>query len=217
MKAVTFAEELASLLPADLPERDACVVGAARHLDLIVEANQQFNLTRIVSPREAAIKHVLDSVLPWRLFAAEPHLVDAGSGPGFPGIPLALVFPGKRFTLVEATQKKARFVSSVVEALDLKNVEVVPERAEDWLKKVPAALVTARAVAPLTRAIPLFAAAIRKGTRFLMYKGPDGAGEVIDSLGEAQRARCQARIVMEYELPDALGTRTIVELSDIKR
>jgi 16S rRNA (guanine527-N7)-methyltransferase len=210
---VTFAEELSSLLPPDLPERDACMAGTARHLELIVEANQQFNLTRIVSPREAAIKHVLDSVLPWRLFAEAPHVVDAGSGPGFPGIPLALVLPGTRFTLVEATQKKARFISEAVEALGLKNVEVFPERAEDWLKKNPAALVTARAVAPLSRAIPLFASALRQGTRFLLYKGPDGSGEIIDAAQEMKRARCAANVVEQYELPDGLGTRTIVELT----
>jgi 16S rRNA (guanine527-N7)-methyltransferase len=68
MDQVSFADELRELLPADLPFREECIVGTARHLDLIVGANQHLNLTRIVNPREAAIKHVVDSVLPWRLF-----------------------------------------------------------------------------------------------------------------------------------------------------
>lgn len=211
--SVTFAEELASLLPADIPHRDACIAGAAAHLDLIVEANQQFNLTRIVNPREAAIKHVLDSVLPWRLFAGAAHVVDAGSGAGFPGIPLALVLPDTRFTLLEATQKKARFIESVVATLGLTNVAVVPERAEDWLKKNTVTIVTARALAPLTRAVPLFGLAVHRGMRVLLYKGPDAAGEIIDATQQAKVARFHLRIVSEYQLPDGLGTRTIVEVS----
>ena len=109
---MTFADELRELLPADLPLRDEVASKAARHLDLIVEANQQFNLTRIVSPREAAIKHVVDSVTPWRLFKNSDRIADAGSGPGFPGIPLSLALPEARFTLLESTQKKARFLAN---------------------------------------------------------------------------------------------------------
>src|ERR1035437_5991087 len=149
---VPFADELRQLLPADLPFREVCIAGAARHLDLIVEANRHFNLTRIVDPREAAIKHVFDSVLPWRLFLGADHVADAGSGAGFPGIPLALALPQTRFTLLDSTQKKARFLESVVRELKLPNVEVRAERAEEWLNTHRVAIVTARAVAPLNRA-----------------------------------------------------------------
>src|ERR1017187_4908608 len=150
-KHVSFVEELRQIVPADLPHREACIAGAARHLDLIAEANQHFNLTRIVSPREAAIKHVLDSVLPWRLFQGASEVADAGSGAGFPGIPLALVLPETRFTLLESTQKKARFLESVARELKLPNVEVRPERAEEWLNTHRVDIVTARAVTMSTR------------------------------------------------------------------
>ena len=215
METVTFAGELHQILPLDLPHRDACVEGAARHLDLIVEANRHFNLTRIVSPREAAIKHVADSVMPWRLFSAVAHVVDAGSGAGFPGIPLALVLPDTRFTLLESTQKKARFIESAVKELALANVEVRAERAEDWLKSYPAGVVTARAVAPLERAVSLFAAALRGGGRVLLYKGPDAESEIAEAAAEAARRRVRLRVVERYHLPDALGSRTIVEMSPL--
>ena len=100
--APEFADELQQVLPADLPNRDAVIQKCALHLALIVEANEYLNLTRIVSPREAAIKHVLDSVLPWRLFLGARRVLDAGTGAGFPGIPLALVLPDIRFTLSES-------------------------------------------------------------------------------------------------------------------
>jgi 16S rRNA (guanine527-N7)-methyltransferase len=212
MDHVSFADELRQLLPADLPKREECIAGAARHLELIVEANQHFNLTRIVDPREAAIKHVVDSVLPWRLFQGADDIADAGSGAGFPGIPLALVLPETRFTLLESTQKKARFLESVVRELELSNVEVRAERAEEWLNTHRVAIVTARAVAPLSRAAGLFAPAMRGGARILFYKGPDAATEISEASAETAKRQLRLRVIDRYELPDALGTRTIVEM-----
>jgi 16S rRNA (guanine527-N7)-methyltransferase len=213
---VTFADELREVLPPDLPNRDHCIAGAARHLDLIVETNEHFNLTRIVSPREAAIKHVADSVLPWRLFSKAGHIADAGSGAGFPGIPLALVFPDTRFTLLESTQKKARFIETAAGDLGLTNIEVRADRAEDWLKTHRVDMVTARAVAPLTRAIGLFSPALRNGARVLLYKGPDAESEIAEAAAESAKRRARLRIVERYTLPDALGARTIVELTSAK-
>ena len=212
-----FADELRQLLPTDLPFREECIAGAARHLDLIVEANQHFNLTRIVNPREAAIKHVVDSVLPWRLFQGADHVADAGSGAGFPGIPLALVLPETRFTLLESTQKKAHFLESAVRELKLPHVEVRAARAEEWLNTHRVAIVTARAVAPLHRAASLFAPALRGGARVLFYKGPDAATEISEAAGETAKRQLRLRIVQRYELPDALGTRTIVEMTRVRR
>ena len=207
-----FADELAALLPEDLPNRDACITGAARHLDLIVEENQKFNLTRILGPREAAIKHVVDSVMPWRLFANAKHVVDAGSGAGFPGIPLALVLPETHFTLLESTQKKAIFLQSTVEDLGLENVDAFPERAETWLTTQPVQIVTARALAPLSRAVPLFAKALRRGVRLLLYKGPDAENEIVQAQLDSATRRWKLSIVYSYDLPDALGSRRIVEI-----
>ena len=209
---MSFADELRQLLPADLPFREECVAGAARHLDLIVEANRHFNLTRIVNPREAAIKHVVDSVLPWRLFRDASEVADAGSGAGFPGIPLALVLPETRFTLLESTQKKARFLESVVRELKASNVEVRAERAEEWLNTHRVAIVTARAVAPLSRAAALFAPALRSGARVLFYKGPDAPTEIAEAAHETAKRQLRLRVIDRYELPDALGTRTVVEM-----
>ena len=210
-----FADPLRQLLPADLPFREECIAGAARHLEMIVEANRHFNLTRIVDAREAAIKHVVDSLLPWRLIEGAGEVADAGSGAGFPGIPLALVLPETRFTLLESTGKKARFLESVVRELALRNVEVRAERAEQWLKTHRVAIVTARAVAPLVRAAVLFAPALRGGARVLLYKGPDAAAEIGEAAAETAKRRLRLRIIERYELPDALGTRSIVEMATV--
>lgn len=199
-----FENELNLVLPADLPNRENVVRLAARHLALIVEANQYLNLTRITTPREAAVKHVLDSVMPWRLFQDARHVLDAGTGAGFPGIPLALVLPGTRFTLAESIQKKARFVQSVLAELKPPNVEIAPRRAEE----LKAEIITARALAPIPKALALFRPALKDGARLLLYKGPDAEQEI----AEAGKSGANIEVVMRYELPDQMGTRTIVQI-----
>ena len=209
MQSEAFAAELETVIPDDVPYRDTLIQKAAQHLALIVEANQYLNLTRITSPREAAIKHVLDSVMPWRLFAGARHVVDAGTGAGFPGIPLALVLPETRFTLAESIQKKARFVESVLGDLQLPNAEITARRAEE----LEANVITARALAPISRVLSLFKPALKKGARILLYKGPDADQEIAEAASDAGKLRATCAVVMRYDLPDALGSRTVVEIS----
>lgn len=201
--------DLSAILPADLPHRERVIDGASKHFALIVEANKALNLTRITTPREAAVKHVLDSVMPWRLFAGAAHVLDAGTGAGFPGIPLALALPETRFTLAESIQKKARFVEAAVEALNLPNALVTPRRAEE-LSEI--SIITARALAPIPKTLALFRPALKAGARLLLYKGPDAEQEIADAATEAERFRARLDVVMRYELPDGLGTRTIVQV-----
>jgi 16S rRNA (guanine527-N7)-methyltransferase len=205
-----FESELNDVLPLDLPNREIVVRKAAVHLNLIAEVNQYMNLTRIATPREAAIKHVLDSVIPWRLFTNAHRVLDAGTGAGYPGIPLALVFPEKQFTLAESTQKKARFVESAIAALELSNVTVAAGRVEELGKGID--LVTARALAPLDKAIDFLTPALKAGAKALLFKGPDAANEIAAASRILTKLRAHAEVVMNYELPDASGTRTIISV-----
>jgi 16S rRNA (guanine527-N7)-methyltransferase len=209
---VSFEEELNEVLPAGLPHRGTVVAKAAQHLALIQEANRHFNLTRITGPRDAAIKHVLDAVIPWHLFAGAGQVLDAGTGAGFPGIPLALVLPGVRFTLAESIQKKARFVDSALAQLALPNVTNAPRRAEELVRDGAFDIITARALAPVSRALGLFTPALKAGTRMLLYKGPDVEQELAEAAAEARKLRVSLEVVLRYELPESQGTRTIVEI-----
>jgi 16S rRNA (guanine527-N7)-methyltransferase len=205
---VQYEEELQRVLPHVLPQRDRLVRKAAEHLRLIDSANQHMNLTRITSPREAAIKHVFDSVAPWEVFCGANRVLDAGTGAGFPGVPLSIVLPEVKFTLAESTQKKARFVDSAVEALDLANVQVIAERAEEFAASRSPEVITARAVAPTSKLLELFGVAVRKGASLLLYKGPDIDGD----MEEARKHKLDAEVICRYELPDALGSRSVVRV-----
>jgi len=208
---VVFSEELARVLPDDLPHRTRLISLASRHLELVEETNRVMNLTRIVSAAEAAVKHVYDSVRPWRHFQNARSVLDAGTGAGFPGIPLAIILPEVQFVLAESVQKRARFVEASVEILALENVIVEAVRAEDLLRSRRFDCITARAVAPLIKALPLFAEAINKGSAVLLYKGPDVEAEIVDAWAESRKRRISVRIVERYALPDGMGERAIVE------
>lgn len=210
---MSFAEQLAALLPEDLPNRDTVVSKSARHLELVVEANRNFNLTRILDEREAAIKHVLDSVIPWQWFAGAREVCDGGTGAGFPGIPLALVLPEVRFVLVESTVKKANFVEAAARELELRNVLVTPRRVEDYVRGPNDLIITARAVAPMTKMVDLIGPAIRVGCRALLYKGPEVQDEIQEAEPRMKRYSMQSHILHRYSLPDGLGERTFVELT----
>jgi len=205
---VQFDEELARVLPLDIPHRERLIEKAARHLTLVASANEFMNLTRIIDPRQAAIKHVYDSVAPWRHFRSVKKVLDAGTGAGFPGIPLSLVLPNVRFTLSESVHKKARFVDSVVDSLELPNVHVVAQRAEELAASSHPDIITVRAMAPMHRILDLFGNALRQGTRLILYKGPDVEAE----LEEAKKRRVAADVLCRYELPDGLGTRTLLQI-----
>lgn len=203
-----FAHELERVLPDDIPNRTRLIEKASQHLLLISQANETMNLTRISTPREAAIKHVLDSVLPWAYFKDAKRVLDAGTGAGFPGVPLSLVLPEVRFLLAESIQKKARFVDSAVESLHLPNVHVFSDRAEERALAQKPDIITARAVAPLHKLLDLFAKSLKLGSQLILYKGPEVEAEI----AETKMAGIRWEILARYNLPEEMGARSIVRV-----
>lgn len=105
-----------------------------RYLAILIEANAQLNLTRIIDPAESWRRHILDSLTllaGLSELAEGARVADVGSGGGAPGIPLAITIPRVKFSLIEATGKKALFLRAVASGLDLGNIEVLGARAEE--------------------------------------------------------------------------------------
>ena len=96
--------------------------------------------------------------------------------------------------------------------LELPNVTVSSQRAEELTKSAPIDILTARALAPLPKALDLFGPALKKGMRALLYKGPDTQQEIADAERELKKFRLRAEVAVTYDLPDSLGTRTIIRL-----
>jgi 16S rRNA (guanine527-N7)-methyltransferase len=161
----------------------------------LVRWNEKFNLTAITGYEEVQVKHFLDSLvalpviveeLGERLPPVTPlHLVDVGTGAGFPGIPLKIAAPRLKLTLMDGTGKKVSFLREVVDRLGLRNVAVVQGRAEE-LGRNPSYrgqfdLVTARAVAPLNTLAEYLLPLARRGGLAVVYKGAGAAQEFIEA------------------------------------
>jgi 16S rRNA (guanine527-N7)-methyltransferase len=141
------------------------------YLALLVRWNAAYNLTAIRDPREMLAKHLLDSLAMQPFARARPDLADLGSGPGLPGLPLAIATPGLRVTLVESNGKKARFLREAVRQLGLGNVQVAESRIEAFRPPAPFAAITARALATLPQILALGGHLLAPGGRLLAMKG----------------------------------------------
>jgi 16S rRNA (guanine527-N7)-methyltransferase len=126
------------------------------YAQLLIEWNQRMNLTRIVEPSQIATKHFLDSLSVLPALPREPHplkIIDVGSGAGFPGVPLKIVQPDLSLTLLEATEKKVRFLDHLIVTLNLQDVIILHARAEEAgqqaLHRAGYNVAVARAVAAL--------------------------------------------------------------------
>ena len=119
------------------------------YLDLLARWNRTYNLTAIRDPREMVTRHLLDSLAMVPHVADLPTLADLGTGPGLPGIPLAIALPALQVTLVESNGKKARFLREAVRTLKLANAEVAESRIEAVDRPGAFAAITARALATL--------------------------------------------------------------------
>ncbi|HIQ04494.1 MAG TPA: 16S rRNA (guanine(527)-N(7))-methyltransferase RsmG [Anaerolineae bacterium] len=207
-----------------------------RYRDELLRWNRRFNLTAVEKPEAVEIRHFLDSLslvialrqlpdpigLAWST-AETPEVsasaIDVGTGAGFPGLPLKLVWPELRLTLLEAVLKKVTFLRHVVELLGLSNVEAVPARAEelghDPCYRESYDLVLARAVAPFPVLLEYTLPFCRVGGWFLAQKGPG----VYQEMRHIQRALVllggAVREVLPVDVPFLDEKRTIVVIEKI--
>lgn len=140
------------------------------YLKLLLETNQEYNLTSITDTKEATIKHLLDSLSIHQLLEGET-IADIGSGGGTPGIPLAIAFPKKKFLLVESKQKKAAFLVGAVKQLKLKNVRVINKRAEEVTATRAPETIISRALGSLDYFIAVAGHLLPKKGKAIAMKG----------------------------------------------
>ncbi|NKQ13322.1 16S rRNA (guanine(527)-N(7))-methyltransferase RsmG [Pseudomonas sp. SST3] len=204
-----YAEELkqgAALLGVELSEAQQAQLLA--YLALLHKWNKAYNLTAVRDPAEMVSRHLLDSL------SVAPHVekggarwLDVGSGGGMPGIPLAILFPERSFTLLDSNGKKTRFLTQVKLELKLTNVEVVHKRVEQFRPEQPFTGITSRAFSSLND----FASWTRHlgdlDTRWLAMKGVQPDDE-LQALPEDFQLEC----CLVLKVPGCQGQRHLLIL-----
>lgn len=150
-----------------------------QYKDMLLEWNEKMNLTAITEEEEIWEKHFYDSIYPF-LHVQFDTLADVGSGAGFPGIPVQIVFPERKITLIEPLQKRCRFLEAVKDALHLDNLTIENERAEDYARAHRESFdaVSARAVARLSILLELTVPLARTDGMIIALKGRNGQKEL---------------------------------------
>jgi 16S rRNA (guanine527-N7)-methyltransferase len=177
------------------------------HLDLLDEWSERMNLTAIRERSQQVTKHLLDS-LSVAPYLRGQRVADIGTGAGFPGIPLATVYPDRHFVLVDSTGKKCRFLEHVRDTLGLANVEVVQSRAEGYKPEVRFDTVIARAVGPIADLVRNAGPLVAGGGRLLAMKGRYPEDELAKKLNG-----WKVVAVHPLQVPGLDESRHVVELA----
>jgi 16S rRNA (guanine527-N7)-methyltransferase len=170
----------------DITCSDEQLMMLIRFYEMLVEKNKVMNLTAITDFEEVAIKHFADSLTIGR--AIQPgsqKMIDVGTGAGFPGIPLKIVYPDIKLTLLDSLNKRLVFLNEVISELGLKDIETVHARAEEAAVK-PAYreqydIVVSRAVANLSTLVEYCLPFASVGGCFISYKGEKAAAELSEA------------------------------------
>lgn len=204
---------------------------------LLIEQNKVMNLTAIENPKEIEIKHFIDSLegaLVIRHFWRQDHaeneqqssmkdmgfsLIDVGTGAGFPGIPLKIVFPKANFTLLDSLNKRITFLEKVIKYLDLNNINAVAARAEDLAKEGSVSretfdFVTSRAVASLPVLLEYCLPFVKEGGYGILYKSSDYKEELDNSKAALDILGGQVEDIKELVIP---GISNGKESDEIRR
>ena len=167
-------------------QRDAL----CKYLDLLKKWNRVYNLTAIRDENEMLTHHLLDSlaVVP---FLSEENLLDVGSGPGFPGIPIAIAKPQQAVTVLDSNDKKCAFMRQAVAELNLENVSVCLQRVEVWTPGVHYSQIISRAFASLSDFVERCRHLLAPGGQLLAMKGqfPQDEIQVLPADFELQRTQ----------------------------
>jgi 16S rRNA (guanine527-N7)-methyltransferase len=141
------------------------------YLDLLVKWNEKINLTSEKTPSEILQRHIFDSLQYARVISPNDNIMDIGSGAGFPGVPLKIVYPSLALTLVESQRKRCSFLEVVVFNLSFQNTSVVNERAEKISPKPRVDVVILRAVSDIKTCLDLAVSFLVKGGKVVLKKG----------------------------------------------
>ena len=192
-----------------------------KYMRLVQEWNEKINLTAITEDEEVIKKHFIDCIKAFKSNAIRNAntIIDVGTGAGFPGIPIAIMNPTCKVTLLDSLNKRINFLNIVVSELGLKNVTTIHSRAEDGARKSELRekfdVATSRAVANMAVLSEFCMPYVKKGGYFVALKGP-AIDEEIETSGNAIKILGgKLKEIIEVEIEETNLKHNIVEVEKV--
>jgi len=152
------------------------------YMNFLLEENEKYNLTAITDKTEVVIKHFIDSVLPVAEIEKFSSVIDVGTGAGFPGVPLKILRPDIKLTLLDSLQKRINFLNNLLLKLGINDVKTIHSRAEDYAIKTRETydFAVSRAVANVSTLSEYLIPYVKVGGKVIMYKGVTAEEELLN-------------------------------------
>lgn len=189
------------------------------YMNFLLEENQKYNLTAITDKKEIVIKHFVDSVLPLCEISQNASVIDVGTGAGFPGVPLKILRPDIKLTLLDSLQKRINFLNLLLGKLGINGVTTIHSRAEDFAfknrEKFDIAL--SRAVASVPTLSEYLLPFVKVNGKVLMYKGSSAEEEL--SIGEKAILTLGGKVekILNFALNEVDSQRKIIVINKINK
>lgn len=191
-----------------------------KYYELLSEWNNKINLTNITDKEQVYLKHFYDSVTISKVIDLNSieNLCDIGTGAGFPGLVLKIIYPDLNVTLVDSLNKRIVFLNEVIKKLDLKNIEVYHARAEEFSKNniEKYDVVTARAVAHLSILLEYSMPMIKINKYFIAMKA-NAEEEILESSNALKLLNSKIQKIENFKLPIELSNRTIIKIEKLAK
>ena len=190
-----------------------------KYMNLLIDWNEKINLTAIIEPNEIILKHFIDSITILKDIKDGSIVVDVGTGAGFPGIPLSIMNPTLKITLVDSLNKRLIFLQEVINELDLKNVELVHARAEEFGRnkkyREKFDVATSRAVANLATLSEYLLPLVKINGKAISMKAGNASQEIEDAKKAIKTLGGNINNIEEFKLPQSDIGRTIIIIDKI--
>jgi len=191
-----------------------------QYMNLLIEWNNNINLTSITEPRDIILKHFIDSLTVYK-HVKNMNIIDVGTGAGFPGIPLKIVDEDIKITLLDSLNKRINFLNEVIENLSLNNIKAVHGRVEEVGRNKEYRecydVAVSRAVAPLNVLLEYMIPLVKVGGKCVCMKGSNVEEEIKQSTNALKRLNAEIESVESFELPGTDMKRNIVVIKKLDK